>query len=47
MKESFKNWWSALEDHEKNALIVLCVISAGIFLFTLGISVGRAVAALI
>ena len=47
MKGSLKNWWSTAEDHEKNALIVLGVIAAGIFLLAAGISVGKAIAVLI
>jgi len=47
MKESLKCWWSTAEAHEKNALIVLGVISVGIFLFASGISVGRVVGSLL
>ena len=47
MKESLKNWWSAAETHEKNALIVLGVISVGILLLVSGISVGKAIAVFI
>ncbi|WP_156417397.1 MULTISPECIES: hypothetical protein [Microbulbifer] len=45
LKESLKKRWSTAEDHEKNALIVLGVISIGIFTFALGISLGRVIAA--
>lgn len=47
MKKSLKNWWSTAEVHEKNALIVLGVISVGIFLLVSGVFVGKAVAVFI
>lgn len=47
MKEALKNWWSNAEPHEKNALIVIGVISVAIFLFASGISVGKAIAVLV
>ncbi|WP_226662357.1 hypothetical protein [Microbulbifer aggregans] len=47
MKELLRNWWSASEAHEKNALVVLGVILAGIFIFTSGIALGRIMAVLV
>ncbi|WP_346836601.1 hypothetical protein [Microbulbifer sp. SAOS-129_SWC] len=47
LKESLKDWWANNKEHEKRALLVLGAIFCGIFIFVSGISVGRAVAALI
>ncbi len=44
MKSSSKHWWSGTKAHEKNALIVLGLFMAGIFLFVAGIVVGQAIA---